>query len=33
LRVRTNKRQRLAHIPITPAMAEVIGNGPVATAF
>lgn len=28
LRVRTNKRQRLAHIPITPAMAEVIDSTP-----
>ncbi|WP_269800941.1 tyrosine-type recombinase/integrase [Albibacillus kandeliae] len=29
LRVRTNKRKRLAHIPITPALAEVIDNMPV----
>ncbi len=28
LRVRTNKRQRLAHIPITPALAEVIDTTP-----
>ncbi|MEY8143207.1 tyrosine-type recombinase/integrase [Falsihalocynthiibacter sp. CO-5D18] len=28
LRVRTNKRKRLAHIPITPAMAEVIDATP-----
>lgn len=28
LRVRTNKRKRLAHIPITPALAEVIDTTP-----
>lgn len=28
LRVRTNKRKRLAHIPITPALAEVIDSTP-----
>ncbi|WP_334061363.1 tyrosine-type recombinase/integrase [Limimaricola cinnabarinus] len=28
LRVRTNKRNRLAHIPITPALAEVIDTTP-----
>ncbi len=28
LRVRTNKRKRLAHVPITPALAEVIDSTP-----
>jgi integrase len=28
LRVRTNKRKRLAHVPITPALAQVIDNTP-----